>query len=209
MTKKIKWKDISEIEKREYINQTDIFCKWFSDLFNTPIYLIYGTLLGCIRESNLIDSDDDIDLAYLSKYTKFEDVFKEMLEINRVCDKLKLIRSFGEGSGLPRYCGHSHILSQNKKCVFDVWTSWIDEKGKYNFYSMGKNINKSILLPLKSNTLREKTFLVPNKSEELLSYLYTEKWKTPSNKKSWQCRKFHWQPFITIYENILKKKELK
>ena len=84
MTKKIKWKDISEIEKREYINQTDIFCKWFSDLFNTPIYLIYGTLLGCIRESNLIDSDDDIDLAYLSNYTKFEDVFKEMLEINRM-----------------------------------------------------------------------------------------------------------------------------
>jgi len=208
MTKKIKWKDRAETDKTEYINQADIFCKWFTDLFNVPIYLIYGTLLGCVREHNFIDNDDDVDLAYLSKHTKFEDVFKEMLEINRVCDNLRLIKTFGQGSGLPRYCGHSHIFSKNKKCIFDVWTSWIDEKGKYNFYTMGKNINQDVLLPLKLNTLRDKTFLVPNKSKKLLSYLYTDEWKTPLSRKSYQYRKFHWKPLVTIYNDMLKKKDL-
>jgi len=208
MKNTIKWKDISEIEKREYINQTDIFCKWFSSLFNVPVYLIYGTLLGCIRENDFIDNDDDVDLAYLSRYNKFEDVYKEMLVINIICSNLGLIKSFGEGSNLPRFCGHSHIFSENKKCIFDVWTSWIDEKGNYNFYTMGKNIKQDVLLPLKLDTFRDKTFLVPNKSEELLSYLYTDAWKTPLDKKSHQYRKDYWRPLIDIYKDKLANKEI-
>ena len=40
MKNSIKWKDVSEIEKKEYINQTDIFCKWFSNLFNVSVFIL-------------------------------------------------------------------------------------------------------------------------------------------------------------------------
>ncbi len=209
MSKGIQFKDLSKAEKDLIIERTDKFCKWFTMTFDLPIYLIYGTLLGSIRESYLIDSDNDIDLAYLSKYNTFSEVFKEMLSINMICQNLDLILSFGQGSGLPRFCGHSHIYNEEKTYSFDVWTSWIDEKGRYNFYSMGKRLNKNILRPFKVSKLGDKSFLVPNQSEELLTYLYSDDWKTPMNRKSYYYRKDFWKPLIDIYTKKIINKEMK
>lgn len=209
MSKGIKFENISNKEKDLIVIRTERFCKWFTQTFNLPLYLIYGTLLGSIRENNLIDSDNDVDLAYLSRYNKFEDVFKEMLEINIVCQNLGLIRSFGEGKGLPRFCGHSHIYNKDKTYVFDVWTSWIDEKGQYQFYTMGKNLDKSVIMPFQFSKLRDVSFLVPNRSEELLTYLYSKDWKRPLNKKSYYYRKDYWSPLVNIYKEKILKKEIK
>jgi hypothetical protein len=122
-----------------------------------------------------------------------------MLLINAICDNLNKVISYGEGSDLPRFCGHSHFYFEEKKFVFDVWTSWIDKNGKYHFYSMGKNLDKGILFPFQKGNLRGKSFLIPNKSEELLTYLYSSDWKKPLNRKSYYYNKNHWEPLIYLY----------
>ena len=209
MSKGIYFKDIplkDRLEKVEYIRK---FCIWFKDLFGIDVYLMYGTLLGAIRENNFIDSDNDIDLAYISKYHKFEDVFKEMIMINLTLSNLGHILSFGEGSGLPRHSGHAHIFSEDKKCVFDVWTSWIGEDNKYYFYSMGMGLDSSVLLPLTTGTILDKKLPIPCKSEKLLEYLYTADWKKPLNRKSYYYNKNYWEPLIDIYITKVLNHELK
>ena len=194
------FKDLSQEEKKLQILELKSFCRWFKKLFDLDIYLIYGTLLGAVREQDLIDNDNDIDVAYFSKYTSFEDVFKEMVMINIICANLKMARSFGEGSGLPQHSGHAHLYSLNKKYIFDVWTSWIDENGKYNFYVMGKNLEADLLLPFGEQVILGEKFLAPNKSEALLRFLYSEEWKIPMNRKSRYYNKTHWEPLIDKFK---------
>lgn len=200
------FKDYSIDEKILMVEQLYIFCKWFKDIFGLDIYLIYGTLLGAVREGGFISSDNDIDVAYLSKYSNFKDVFNELVIINVICQRLNRIFSFGDGKGLPKHSGHAHIYSDNKRFIFDVWTSWIDEDGKYNFYSMGKNLTSEIILPFKSGYFLNHTFNIPNKSDKLLEYLYSSDWKKPMNRKSGYYIKDYWKPLIDIYLNQLIKK---
>jgi hypothetical protein len=41
MSKGIQFKNISTKEKDLIVIKTDRFCKWFTKIFNLPIYLIY------------------------------------------------------------------------------------------------------------------------------------------------------------------------
>ena len=193
---------MSEAEKHKKINYLYDFNKWFSKLFGVQIYLMFGTLLGALREKDFIANDNDIDLAYISKYHKFEDVFEELLEINRVCNEMGLIRSFGEGKNSPRYCGHSHIFSKDKKCNFDVWTSWIGEDGLYYFYPIGLGMPRDIVLPLQLHELRHKKFYVHNKLQKMVEYLYSSDWKTPLNRKGGYYNKKRLEPLIHLYNKL-------
>jgi hypothetical protein len=200
MSKGKQFKDYADRDRVLMIEQLNEFFIWFEKIFGLKLYLIYGTLLGSIREQNLILNDNDIDIAYLSQYNKFEDVFKEMIMINIIIKNLGYSFSFGQGGGLPEHSGHSHIYSPDKTYIFDVWTSWIDKNGKYNFYSMGKDLSPDILLPFSSSKLLHRTFTVPNKSQDLLKYLYSADWKVPLNRKSFHYIKDYWKPLINIYK---------
>ena len=58
--------EFKELSKEAFIKVVDIFNK-----NNIPFWLEYGTLLGCIRNKDFIDIDDDIDLGM-----KVEDFYK-------------------------------------------------------------------------------------------------------------------------------------
>lgn len=189
MSKGLKFQDMSEIQKDILVSNLSVFMGWFERTFKVDVYLAYGTLLGAMRERDFIATDNDIDLCYLSSKNNINDVFLEMLEIYESCEKLNILLSRGQGSGYPRNCGHAHICLPGTDNVYDMWTSWIDEKGKYNFWSMGMDLKRGVLLPFSEAQLRGYTLKVPHKSKEVLSYLYTERWKIPENRKSYYYRK--------------------
>lgn len=150
-------KDMKEIED------------YFKNKLNLQLYMIYGTLLGSIRDNCFIPEDNDIDFAYLSKYTNIEDVKKEV----------EIIAWNLRHTGLLVKChnngGQLRVSSPSNKTVVDIWTSWI-ENDEYHIIPYRKIGNKEDILPLIKKNFYNSAFMIPNNSEKILDLMYVD-WK--------------------------------
>lgn len=139
---------------------------YFKKELDIQIYVIYGTLLGVVKKQKFLLNDDDIDLAYISKYNKEADVKKELREI---CSKLEqkelLAKTF-------RYEGHTWIWNPSKTIQVDLWTSWVDENKYYLIPWVNGCFHSDVLLPLAVGKLENADVLIPNKSNCILQYCY-------------------------------------
>ena len=163
---------LTEEEKNKYTSDLKELELYFRTCINLPVYLIYGTLLGAIRNNDYISHDTDVDLGYLSSYIKEEDVYVERLSL---IDKL-------EADGMLRCRGTQGIKIKFNGNDFDVWTSWITENNKYKVLPFNDLCNKDAIVPFRTGTIRGIEFPVPQKSEELLDILYVN-WKIPVTEK--------------------------
>lgn len=198
--------DMRNKQKDSLVRELKVFMEAFENKFGLDIYLQYGTLLGAVRGGDFIDHDNDIDLAYLSRYHKFQEVYREMIRIYKCFEKKNLLRDRGGGRSYHKNCGHAHILSNNKKVAFDIWTSWIDEDGKYYFWSMGMGVPRGNLIPFDIVKLRGVDFKVPHRYKKVLEYLYGRDWRREKHIKSYRYRKAHLEP---LYERYAKLKNLR
>ena len=184
-------KKLSEISHREWVKIQAKFCKpestkkinknhYTKDLLDTKrildeekvtFWLIFGTLLGAIRENDFLEWDDNINIAIyeedlLPKYNILKDRFISNNFIVRQIPKPKgtkinLYRHnhkiYIEGIFLdPSYCDNEYRLSnkfRHPKKYFETYEeiSFIGE-----------------------------TFRVPSPSKKYLKFLYKD-WKTPVN----------------------------
>ena len=159
---------LTEDQKNKYITdlkELELYC---DTCINLPIYLMYGTLLGVIRNNDFIPHDTDVDLGYLSSYNKKEDVCSERIELINKLERDGMLRCRGTVGIKIKFNGND----------FDVWTSWIDEKGKYNVVPLSDLGEKELIIPFKTIIFRGNKFSIPQKSEELLDKIYIN-WKTP------------------------------
>lgn len=162
---------VNEDKKNQYIHDLKLFEKEMQSL-RMPIYLIYGTLLGAIREKDFIKHDSDIDVAYLSKYRSIEKVMQERQNLKNYFIKHSLLRTTRNTQGLKvRY------LNTN----LDVWTSWIDNN-VVHILPLFHIYKKKDVFPLKELQFRTDKFSIPNQSEKLLNTIYVT-WKEPITKE--------------------------
>lgn len=126
--------------------------------------LIYGTLLGAIRENDFITHDEDIDLFVLEED---EDSLKEAIFDLRK-KGFELIRY--ERSGL-------YSISRNDEYIdFYVMKKYAERirwNGADNF------ICEKYLIDTKYIDFKGSEFRIPSESEEFLSLFYGNNWRTP------------------------------
>lgn len=171
----------TEQEKDELVAQLKDFEK------EMDFYLMYGTLLGAVREGDLIGHDDDIDIAYLGKATNPKEAIKEIQEVNLSLEKKGLLNLVK-----PKWKKKGFALGQcfvkNGEHHFDVYHTWL-----WNGYLIAPHQDKlgKGYFPLETAKLRGVEFKVPRNAEKLLTSLYGD-WKKPKEQKVPQRHPFKW-----------------
>ena len=143
---------------------------YLSDLLDKKNYnlvLLYGTLLGFIRENNFIEGDNDIDVGIILKSNNISefDNLVNYLE-NNDCEITKNY----SGSN-----GHYHLKIIDR--VIDLWLVWIDNDKLFISDSIYGELNKESLFPLKKLKIKEHCYNIPNKSENLFKLWYKGDWR--------------------------------
>src|SRR5690606_26517553 len=145
------------------------FSTYFLETFGYQPFLICGTLLGYYREGDFIAHDDDLDIAYLSRYTTPEEVKEEMkaMVIKLVSDGFDIRLSLKRGFFKPKING----------VRFDVFPMWVDQGSLWMMNTTRQKATSEIILPLKSGVFRGVKVFVPNDTERYLENEYGPGWR--------------------------------
>lgn len=189
-----KKQEIKSIEKRKNIS-LDIRYPILEDLINyasekaeeNNIKLIpsYGTLLGLIRDQEIIRHDYDIDLfLYEEDWLKFKEIMKKVKkykfkETNVLWHHKYEIYDEKTELGID----FSRVYKNNKEIKLDVLLSFTNggvRDGNLEWKSVWrKKFKKDIFEPLEKKDTKYGDLYFPNKSEEMLEIWYGNDWKTP------------------------------
>lgn len=150
---------------------TDNLRLFFNIIKETDIKygLIFGTLLGAIRENNFIAHDEDTDVFILHEY---KDHFFELLPTLKE-----------NGLELVRYNGNLLSFMKDDEYI-DIY--FFKEKNKFRVKKI-RTLDDSYNIPAKyMNTpikyhFLDMDILIPNNPEKVLKILYGKNWKIPKS----------------------------
>jgi SAM-dependent methyltransferase len=137
-------------------------------------FLAYGTLLGAVREGEVLGHDSDADLGYVSSHSCPVDVARESFEVQR--------RLAAEGWEISRYSGASFKISVTEADVtrgLDVFGGFLDGGRLHLMGEIGTDFEREWLYPLGTAQLHGRPMPVPAQPEKLLEVTYGSRWRTP------------------------------
>lgn len=155
---------------------------YFSEKFyNYEPFIFYGSLLGIVREKNVIKNDDDID--FFINYDQKDKILNKISNI----EKFKINHSLSD-----KFFTQIYFFDQGIKICIDMYF-YLNPFGKnyiidkHNFFGDIKNDKKFLHIPKKLifPLIKCKDFdniLIPNLSNDLCEFLYGNNWKTPLRK---------------------------
>jgi hypothetical protein len=138
-------------------------------------YLMYGCLLGAVRDGHMIGHDSDADVAYLSKHTHPFDVIRECTAATRRMRSLgwQVVRMSGANFKVwvP--------LPDGRRCGIDVFGSF-HANGRFHVTgSLTGTLDRSALVPFGTVTLEGRPIVAPARPEEVLEFTYGPSWRVP------------------------------
>jgi hypothetical protein len=135
-------------------------------------FLIAGSLLGIIRDGDLLPHDDDIDVGYFSLQRHAEGVRNEMLS--------RMIALARAGWRIkPSHNGGSFKVIAGKGLSFAVFPSWWEEDHVWLPQSQSMPDGSSLLHPSIASEFMGHSIFIPNRSEDYLAHHYGPTWRTP------------------------------
>ncbi|WP_242092376.1 LicD family protein [Aestuariivivens sediminicola] len=164
----ITYKETIPVSGTKYINlelakQNLLDLKGVLDGNNIKFGLIYGTLLGAIRENNFIEHDEDIDLYILEEHKEaLLDVLPEVIEL---------------GFSVIRYDGK--LLSIKRHEEYIDFYFFKKTSSNYRKCDLGLKAKCRYLENTEDYEFLGSTFQIPVEPEKFLVDLYGKNWRTP------------------------------
>lgn len=138
-------------------------------------YLMYGCLLGAVRDGHMIGHDSDADVAYLSAHTHPFDIIRECTAAMRRMKALgwKVVRMSGANFKVwvP--------LPDGRRVGIDVFGSFHVGERFFVTGSLTGRLDRSALLPFGTVTLEGREITAPARPEEVLAFTYGPDWRVP------------------------------
>lgn len=146
-------------------------------------FIFYGTLLGMVREKNILKGDDDIDILIDIKLKKkILSIIKKIkiFKINKKVINKNFIQLVRKEKNIKTFIDlYFYINDPNK--------NYIEEKHNFlssiNLKSHSLHIPKKMVFPLKESEKFNNVYL-PSKSLKLCHYLYGNTWRQPLKKNT-------------------------
>lgn len=141
-----------------------------AEVYGYRSFASHGTLLGLVRNGDLIPNDDDFDCAYFSRH---RDVVSVARETHAICASLR-------ASGLYTFMGATgHIKVQSGSMEIDLMPAWHDgETFNVSGYT-AIAVPESAILPLRPQPWLTGEVLIPAEPERFLEGNYGPGWRVP------------------------------
>ncbi|MDZ5621225.1 class I SAM-dependent methyltransferase [Nocardioides bizhenqiangii] len=178
--------------------QVDELMKYVVDLLDAlqntcgvPAYVAYGTLLGAVRNGQLIGYDNDVDLAYVASHETPVDIVRESFRIQRTLTEHGWLVRRGSGSRLnvrvPMEDGSVRHI--------DIFTAfWIGDTF-HTAVDIGCRMSREDVLPVSYVDLCGHRVAAPANPAAILAAAYGEGWRVPDpafqyDSPTWLKRRF-------------------
>ena len=147
-------------------------------------FVFFGTLLGLVREKNLIEGDDDIDFyVNINEREKLISILKlnfivvdETLSVNKNKSFLQVFRFYDD----VKFIIDFYFYDTNKD-KFNIIEKWNFEGGTH-IQSKHLRIPKIFIYPIKSNMINGHQFFFPSQPVLLCEFLYGPNWNVKMKK---------------------------
>ncbi|TIC87412.1 class I SAM-dependent methyltransferase [Nocardioides sp. GY 10113] len=135
----------------------------------------WGTLLGAVREQDLIGHDSDADLGYLSRGSTPVDVARESFALQRLLNR--------RGFETYRYSGAAFriqvVESDGSRRGLDLFAGFFDQGRFYLMGEVGTDFREEWLVPYTTCRIAGREFPAPARPEKVLEASYGPGWRTP------------------------------
>lgn len=138
-------------------------------------FLVYGTLLGAVREGKLIGHDSDADLGYVSEHEHPADIMTESFRIQRLLAEA--------GYDITRYSGAAFKVDvregDGSVRGLDVFGGFMRDGRLHLMGEIRTEFRREWIFPLATARLEGREFPVPADSDRFLAVTYGPSWRKP------------------------------
>lgn len=135
----------------------------------------WGSLLGAVREQDLLGHDSDADLSYLSKATTPVDVVRESFVLQRLLTE--------RGFSTYRYSGAAFRISivegDGATRGLDLFAAFFDHDRLYVMGEVGTDYREEWLVPFGTCTIAGREYPAPAEPDRMLAAMYGPGWRVP------------------------------
>ena len=183
-----RWGDLQVVKSQDtqwidaVLDLYDTVANLLRDEFGYEAFVIYGSLLGTIREGGVIGVDNDADMAFVSRHTKGPDLAAEMGQI-----ATRLIES-----GLQATIVSTNLYVYDPvraDARIDLFHLYWDRNDilAFPFGVAGtRDVTRSQWAGVTTAPFCHRTVGVPVLAEEVVAAMYGETWRTPNPGFNWK-----------------------
>ncbi len=142
----------------------------FRERLGRELFLVYGTLLGCVRDGDFIAGDDDVDLGYLSDAEDPATVKAETLGI------VEELLAQGYDVGCRVSGGLFKLYIEERE--LDIYPVWFANERAWAYSDI--DARRADFEPLATTDFKGTEVTVPGDVATVLAGTYGPDWRTPS-----------------------------